>query len=119
MSFASAAELPSLSHREADEKPYGIVKVDDNGVVQMYNRWESQMAGVAPEKAIGRNFFTQVAPCTNNRLVFGRFKSGVAKGELDVEFNYTFTYKMRPTNVRLRLFHHPGTETNWVLVSKK
>ena len=56
--------------------------------------------------AEGRNFFTQVAPCTNNRLMFGKFKDGVSKGELDSEFNYTITYKMKPTNVQIRLYRH-------------
>jgi photoactive yellow protein len=77
------------------------------------------MAGVAPDAAEGKNFFTQVAPCTNNRLVFGRFKEGVGKGELDAEFNYTFTYKMKPTNVTIRLLRHAPSRSNWVLVSKK
>lgn len=119
MSFANVAALPSMTPHEADAQPYGIIKVDENGVIQLYNRWESNMAGVSPDRAVGKNFFTQIAPCTNNRLVYGRFKSGAASGNLDVEFNYTFTYKMRPTNVRIHLYHHAGTGTNWVLVSKK
>jgi photoactive yellow protein len=122
MSFVEStviSKLPGLSTEGADAMPYGVVKVDDAGVVQLYNRWESEMAGVAVASAMGKNFFTQVAPCTNNRLFFGRFKEGVAKGELDVEFNYTFTYKMRPTNVTIRLFRDGPTGTNWVFVTKK
>ena len=119
MSFVPATllpQLPALSAASADAQPFGIVKVADDGTVQLYNRWESELAGVAPSAAIGRNFFTQVAPCTNNRLVFGRFKDGVQKGALDVEFNYTFTYKMKPTNVALRLYRDPATASNWVFV---
>jgi photoactive yellow protein len=67
---------------------------------------------------MGKNFFTQVAPCTNNRLFFGRFKDGVSAGELDTEFNYTFTYKMKPTNVVIRLLRD-GSSTNWVFVAKR
>ena len=122
MSFVETSlisKLPALMSPEADDVAYGIVKVDDAGVVQLYNRWEAEMAGVAPTAAIGKNFFTQVAPCTNNRLVFGRFKEGVAKGELDVEFNYTFTYKLKPTNVTIRLFREPTSKNNWLFVTKK
>jgi photoactive yellow protein len=113
------SSLESLSRNSADATPFGVVKVDDAGVVQLFNRWESEMAGVAINAAEGRNFFTQVAPCTNNRLVFGRFKDGLAKGELDAEFNYTFTYKMKPTNVTIRLLRHAPSKSNWVFVTKK
>jgi len=113
------SSIATLSRDAANHAPFGIVKVDDAGVIQLYNKWESDMAGVAPAAAEGKNFFTQVAPCTNNRLVFGRFKEGVGKSDLDAEFNYTFTYKMKPTNVTIRLLRHAPSRTNWVLVTKK
>jgi photoactive yellow protein len=110
------AQLHAVDRPLADAQPFGIVQVDDTGVIRLYNRWESEMAGVPVSAAEGRNFFTQVAPCTNNRLVYGRFRDGVAKGELDEEFNYTFTYKMKPTNVQIRLVRHVPSRTNWVFV---
>ncbi|MDX2192224.1 MAG: hypothetical protein NW201_02650 [Gemmatimonadales bacterium] len=113
------SQVPSLSRDAADAQPFGVVKVDDSGAIQLYNRWEAELAGIPASQAEGRNFFTQVAPCTNNRLVFGKFKDGVAKGELDAEFGYTFTYKMKPTNVTLRLYRHAPSGTNWVFVGKK
>jgi photoactive yellow protein len=109
-------QLPAASRALADEQPFGVIQVTDDGIVRLYNRWESGLAGVAPTSAEGRNFFTQVAPCTNNRLVLGKFKDGVAKGALDAEFNYTFTYKMKPTNVAIRLYRHAASGTNWVFV---
>jgi photoactive yellow protein len=108
--------LARLTRTQADAQAFGVVRVTDEGVVTLYNRWESELAGVAVSAAEGRNFFSQVAPCTNNRLVFGKFKDGVQKGHLDAEFNYTFTYKMKPTNVALRLFRHAPSATNWVFV---
>ena len=45
---------------------------------------------------------------------------GVAQPvELDAEFNYTFTYKLKPTNVTIRLFRDPSSKTNWLFVTKK
>ena len=91
MSFVTPqfiSQIPSIDRHAADAQPYGVVQVDDQGVIKMYNKWESEMAGVPISTAEGSNFFTQVAPCTNNRLVFGKFKDGVARNELDTEFNY-------------------------------
>lgn len=120
MSFVPSeflSRLPDVDRSTADAQPFGVVQVDDAGTIKLYNRWESEMAAVAVSAAEGRNFFTQVAPCTNNRLMFGKFKDGVAKGELDSEFNYTFTYKMKPTNVQIRMFRHAPSATNWLFVA--
>lgn len=109
-------QLPTADRALADAQPFGIVQVADDGTVRLYNRWESNLSGVAVSSAEGRNFFTQIAPCTNNRLVLGKFRDGVQKGMLDAEFSYTFTYKMKPTNVALRLYRHPESGTCWVFV---
>ena len=122
MSFVPANlidQLATLNRDNADAQPFGVVQIDDQGVVKLYNKWESDMAAVPVSSAEGKNFFTQVAPCCNNRLVYGKFKEGIAKGELDSEFNYTFTYKMKPTNVAIRLYRHTGSKTNWVFVIKR
>jgi photoactive yellow protein len=101
-----------------NQADFGIVRVDDEGVVQFYNTYESQLAGVEPEQAQGKNFFTQLAPCSNNRIFYGRFKKGVRAGELDERFNYTFTYKMRPTLVDIRLYRDEAGN-NWIMVRKR
>jgi len=122
MSFVTAeigSNLASLSRDAADAAEFGIVKVDDEGRIELYNKYEAELAGVTPAAAEGRNFFTEIAPCTNNKLFHGRFQSGVAADELDSEFNYTFTYKLRPTNVAIHLKRDPETKSNWVFVKKK
>ena len=110
--------LRTCSEDTLNEAPFGIVQVDDNGIVQFYNRYESELAGVAPEDAMGRNFFTQLAPCSSNRLFHGRFKTGVRKGALDERFTYTFTYKMSPTLVQVRMYRDQEGQ-NWVMIRKQ
>lgn len=122
MSFVTSeidAKLGNLSRGDADLADFGIVKVDDDGNIQLYNKYEADLAGVTPGAAEGRNFFTEIAPCTNNKLFYGRFQNGVAAGELDTEFNYTFTYKLRPTNVAIHLKRDQASESNWVFVKMK
>lgn len=107
--------LPALTRAQVDDLHVGVIQVDDAGVIQVYSARESQIAGVAVDAAEGKNFFTQVAPCTNNRLLFGRFKTGVAANELNFTLPYTFTYRMKPTNVFLQMYRDTATSTNWVL----
>jgi photoactive yellow protein len=111
--------LPQMSRSELDAQDYGVVKVDDSGTIQLYNRYEANLAGVEPVAAEGKGFFTQIAPCTNNNLFFGSFKKGVQASRLNVLFPYTFTYRMRPTNVKVHMHRDAATRTNWVLVKKQ
>jgi photoactive yellow protein len=112
------AKLDSLSRAELDKLTFGVVKVDDAGVISEYNRYESELAGVPVSAALGKNFFSQLAPCTNNAMFYGNFKRGVAAKAYDLAFVYTFSYNMTPTPVRVHL-HRTAKGTNWVLVKKK
>jgi photoactive yellow protein len=109
--------LHRASEADLNGASFGIIKVDDEGVVEFFNRYESELSGVQPSEAVGRNFFTQVAPCTNNRLFRGRFKKGMRRGELDETFTYTYTYKMRPTLVDVHLYRDQAGH-NWIMVQK-
>lgn len=100
-----------------DTAPFGIIRVDDEGVVEFFNQYEAELSGMDPDEVTGKNFFTQVAPCTNNRLFRGRFKKGVRRDELDETFTYTYTYKMRPTLVDVRLYRDESGQ-NWITVRK-
>jgi len=110
-------KLRRASDEQLDDASFGIIKVDDEGIVEFFNQYESELSGMDPDEVTGRNFFTQVAPCTNNRLFRGRFKKGVRRGELDETFTYTYTYKMRPTLVDVHLFRDEDG-TNWITVQK-
>jgi photoactive yellow protein len=121
MTFDIAAigeKLRLASEAQLDAAPFGIVRVDDEGRVLFYNRYESELAGVAPEDALGQNFFMRLAPCSNNRLFYGRFKEGVRRDELQASFSYTFTYKMKPTLVDVHLYRDEASN-NWILVRKR
>ena len=115
---AFPASLARMSREEVDELEFGVVQLDDDGDVILYNRWESEFTGYSVESVEGKSFFGKVAPCTNNDLVYGAFRRGVDEGKLDEELDYTFTYKMEPRNVHLRLYRHADSKTNWLIVKK-
>lgn len=110
-------KLRHADEQQLDQAPFGIIQVDDEGTVEFFNQYEAELSGMDPDDVTGRNFFTQVAPCTNNRLFRGRFKKGVRRGELDETFTYTYTYKMRPTLVDVHLYRDDGGN-NWITVQK-
>ena len=79
-----------------------------------YNRFESNLSGLPVDRVVGKHFFEQVAPCTNNYLVAERF----LEEPLDEQLDYVFTYRMKPTKVRLRLLKSPSAEHQYLLVEK-
>ena len=107
-----------MNKPQADLCGFGCVQVDDAGRVLVFNRYLSELSGVSAGGAAGRNYFTQVNPCTNNPMFYGAFKRGVAADSLDETFEYLFTYQMRPTTVRVHLYRDPATKANWVFVKK-
>ena len=59
---------------------------------------------------IGRNFFVEIGPCTNNYLIAQRYQDSASEGvSLDEQLDYVFTYRMAPTPVRLRLLARRGS----------
>jgi photoactive yellow protein len=91
--------LKAKTENDYDQLEFGLVKMDVKGIVTAYNRAESEIAGVKKENAIGKHFFTQIAPCTNNFMVAEKYKDET----LDELVPYIFTYITKPTKVTLRL----------------
>lgn len=99
-----------------DDLDFGLVAMDLTGSVLAYNLEESRFAGIAVDHVVGLTFFTDVAPCTNNYLVSGRFEE---ESELDETINYVFTLRMRPTPVRLRLLKDERVGRQYLAVQRR
>lgn len=108
--------VETLSPKALDELPHGAIQLDKDGKILRYNHFESALAGVSRERAIGKNFFRDVAPCTDVAQFCGRFKEGVAKKKLHEKFRYHFPFKSSPQNVLITLFYNARSDTVWVFV---
>ncbi|GAB2521773.1 photoactive yellow protein [Spirosoma aerophilum] len=98
-----------------DEAPFGVVRMNREGIVVTYCKSESHITGITPEYALGKYYFTQIAPCANNRMVAAKY----AQPELDEELDYILTYVSEPTKVRLRLLKSPQSKYQYFLVNRK
>ncbi|MBK6689785.1 MAG: phosphonate transporter [Deltaproteobacteria bacterium] len=101
-----------MDDAELDQLDFGVIRMSPEARVVGYNHYESRAAGLGKDRVLGRHFFTEVAPCTNNYLVSGRFDDAA----LDETLPYVFTLRMRPTPVKLRLLKQPGAPYQYVLV---
>jgi photoactive yellow protein len=113
------AEVDAFSSRELDGLPFGAIQLDRAGTILQFNEYEANLSNRRAPDTVGRNFFTEVAPCTNVREFHGRFAEGMETGELHVTFDYVFAFKPHPRDVRVTLYYSAATETVWVFVEEK
>ena len=113
-----ANDLAKLSQAEIDQLAFGAVQLDASGKVLTYNATEAGITGRAPQDVIGKNFFRDVAPCTNSYAFRGVFDSGVKSGDLNTMFEYVFDYKMAPTKVKIHMKKAIVADTYWIFVKR-
>ncbi len=108
--------VDKMDQQEFDSLPHGAIQLDATGKVLKYNEYESRLAHLDKQNVIGKNFFTEVAPCTDVQEFHGRFKRGVAEKDLHVKFRYHFSFKINPRDVTVTLFYSDITHTVWVFI---
>jgi photoactive yellow protein len=122
VSFTDAelhVELDRCTNDEIDALDFGVIGFDAAGAVTRYNRFESQAAGLSPQRVLGHPLFTVVAPCMNNFMVAQRFEDALAgNSALDATLDYVLTLRMRPVKVKLRLLAAAGGGSRYVLVHR-
>jgi photoactive yellow protein len=105
--------LESVPLDGIDNLGFGLVVMDRDGRVIGYNQAESELSGLPADGVIGRNFFVEIGPCTNNYLIAQRYQDSE---DLDEQLDYVFTYRMAPTPVRLRLLARRGSPRQYLAV---
>ncbi|SFD44199.1 photoactive yellow protein [Thiohalospira halophila DSM 15071] len=110
--------LSSMKEGDLDNLAFGAIQLDADGKILQYNAAEGDITGRDPKAVIGKNFFKEVAPCTDSQDFSGRFKEGVKNGDLNTMFEYTFDYQMQPTKVKVHMKKALTGDSYWILVKR-
>ena len=110
--------LSKMADGQLDDLAFGAVQLDSDGKILSYNAAESEITGRNADDVIGKNFFTEVAPCTNTEEFYGKFKDGVNSGNLNSLFEYVFDYQMTPTKVQVHMKKALQGDSFWVFVKR-
>ncbi len=110
--------MAKLGGKDIDGLAFGAIQLDASGRIMQYNAAEGAITGRDPKAVIGKNFFTEVAPCTNTPRFKGEFDKGVKAGNLNVMFEYTFDYQMKPTKVKVHMKKALVGDSYWVFVKR-
>ena len=110
--------LSNMKDGDLDNLAFGAIQLDADGKILQYNAAEGDITGRDPKAVIGKNFFKEVAPCTDSKDFSGRFKEGVKNGDLNTMFEYTFDYQMQPTKVKVHMKKAMAGDSFWILVKR-
>ena len=110
--------LSKMSAQEVDQLAFGAVQLDAKGTILQYNAAEASITGRVKKDVIGRNFFRDVAPCTNAPKFKGVFDAGVRNGNLNTMFEYVFDHNMAATKVKIHMKKAIGDDSFWIFVKR-
>jgi len=102
-------DLSALTAADIDALPFGYIALAPDGTVRKYNRYEADLARRDPQEVLGRNFFRDIAPCTQVREFEGRFRDLVsgAHGEPTLTFDFEFSFRHGAQKVRIGFVRSP------------
>lgn len=110
--------LARLDDAQLDALAFGAIELDATGKILKYNAVEGSITGRDPQAVIGKNFFSDVAPCTNRKEFKGVFDAGVLAKNLNTMFEYVFDHEMKATKVKIHMTQSLSGGTYWIFVKR-
>jgi len=110
--------LSELTEEQLNELAFAAIQLDTEGRVLQYNEAEGEITGRDPQAMLGKDFFVEVAPCTQNSEFCQRFYEALEQGSINVVFEYVFDYQMTPTKVKIHMYKRRQEASVWVLVKR-
>ena len=98
-----------LTQAALDALPFGVIIVDREGTVIAYNRPERKLSGIGEKPVVGRNFFTEIAPCTAVGTFAGRLATFLDDPhDADGPFEFVFPFASAPQRVVITFLKSRG-----------
>lgn len=96
-----AVRIERLSESQIDRLPFGVVRLDAEGLILLYSATEARQSGYGSQP-VGMNFF-DVTRCSSMNDVHTQIVRGQEEGHVDLEFALPGDYEDPLRGVRLRV----------------
>jgi len=115
-----ALKIDQQSDQELDTLPFGVIGLDEDGTILRYNLYEAQFARLDRNQVLGRNFFREVARCTQGDAFEGQFRTGVASGASGsiARFPFLFDFHFGAQDVQVELVRPANTPRFYLLINR-
>ena len=114
-------KIDERTDQELDTMPFGVIGLDEDGMILRYNLYESQFARLDRNQVLGRDFFNEVARCTRGEAFEGRFRRGIATGAVGsfARFSYIFDFKFGAQEVDVEMVRPAGVPRYYLLINRR
>ena len=109
--------VPNLSAEQLDALPFGVIFLNRDGTVLAYNAVEQRLAEREAAGVIGRNFFSDIAPCTQVKDFQGRYEDFLQSDLPDETFEFVFAFPHGKTKVQIVFFKSDSSHA-YIFVKK-
>jgi photoactive yellow protein len=103
-----------LSKAELDQLPFGVIKLGVDGTIFAFNKAERELSHIAHKKMVGKNFFTEIAPCSRVKAFQTRFQQFLKTGKESENFEFTYNFKQGTERVFI-FFYRESESIGYVL----
>jgi photoactive yellow protein len=111
------AWIEGLPPSRIDELPFGVIRLDRAGKVVLFSRVEAMQSGFGDRPAIGRTFFTELAPCMGAPAFMERLARAEREGALDITFESVGDFADADRELRVRVISASDRGT-WVFLQR-
>lgn len=112
-----AGAVERLPPSEVDALPFGAIRLDAKDEVSFYNAAEGRLSGYGTRPALGRPFFSDIAPCMDNEAFRGRIERARAAGKFDLEFGWVGDFADRSRELQVRI--QPASDGGcWIFIRR-
>jgi len=113
-----AAAIERLPPEALNTLPFGAIRLNAGGEVVVFNDAEKRLSGFGDRPALGRHFFTQIAPCMNQPGFRGRIDRALAAGDAEIEFGWIGDFSSPERELRVRVTPATGGGC-WILIRRE
>lgn len=114
-----ARAIEQLPATAIDTLPFGVIRLDAEGRVTLYNATERRLSGYQGT-VLGESFFGVIAPCMDNEEFRGRIDAARTAGRLDIAFGYVSDMPGGQRNVALDIRVQSAADGGvWVFLQRE
>jgi photoactive yellow protein len=99
-----ATGIPGLSSEALDSLPFGVIELNRSGEVIKFNCAEETLSGRSRNDVIGRNFFSEIAPCSDVKEFRGRFEEFLDTSKRAAQFDFVYYFDTGTVAVMITFF---------------
>lgn len=103
-----ARTVERISAEDLDALPFGAVLLDGEGRVLRFSDAERRLSGFGDRDALGKAFFSEIAPCMGNPFFQARIARAAEAGTVDIEMSHIGDFDDRDREIHVRILSATG-----------